>query len=219
MTMETEDLISALVNDAKIPIRRLRPPGSRVALWLSLSAPWVALVVAQMGLRPDFADKLTEPVWMIEQAAALMVATTAALAAFCVGVPGRPSWERLVPVFPLLVWLGTLSVGCLQELGSTRPLEFQSDWVCLPGIMMVGLVPGAAMAYMLYRGAPLAPVFSVGLGGLAAAALADFGLRLFHPQDARLMVMVWQVGSVALLTALSALLGPRLVRWRHSGAG
>jgi len=34
-------------------------------------------------------------------------------------------------------------------------------------------------------------------------------------QDASLMVLVWQVGSVALLTTLSALGGRRLVRWRH----
>ena len=52
-------------------------------------------------------------------------------------------------------------------------------------------------------------------GGLAASALADFGLRLFHTTDASLMVIVWQVGTVALLTALSALLGRRLLRWRH----
>jgi hypothetical protein len=68
---------------------------------------------------------------------------------------------------------------------------------------------------MLRRAAPLAPVLSVGLGGLAAAALADFGLRLFHTQDASLMVLVWQVGTVTLLTALSAVLGRWVVRWRH----
>jgi hypothetical protein len=221
MTMKTEDLINALATEARTPVRRLRPPAIRSAIWLALSAPWIALVVAEMGLRPDLADKLAEPGWMIEQGAALMVAITAAMAAFCAGVPGRPHWERLAPVLPLLIWFGTLGAGCLLELASagTAGLIFRSDWACLPGIVMVGLLPGAAMAFMLHRGAPLAPVLSVGLGGLAAAALADFGLRLFHQQDARLMVIVWQVGSVALLTALSALLGPRLVRWQHSGVG
>jgi hypothetical protein len=97
-------------------------------------------------------------------------------------------------------------------------LVFQADWACLPGIVMVGLVPGIAMAVMLRRGAPIAPVLSVGLGGLGAAALADFGLRLFHAQDASLMVLVWQVGTVALLTVLSATVGRHLVRWRHLAA-
>ncbi|SKA24880.1 hypothetical protein SAMN02745126_04460 [Enhydrobacter aerosaccus] len=218
--MKTEDLINALAADVRTPVRRLKPPVIGLIIWLALSAPWVAFVVMQMGLRPDLALKLAEPGWMLEEAAALMVAVTAAMAALCAGVPGRPHWERWVPVLPLLIWLGTLGAGCLHEMESgPGGLILRSDWACLPGIIMIGLVPGAAMALMLHRRAPLAPVLSVGLGGLAAAALADFGLRLFHQQDARVMVIVWQVGSVALLTAVSALLGPRLVRWRHSRDG
>src|SRR5262249_42195516 len=147
--------------------------------------------------------------WLVEQGAALVVALTAAMAAFCAAVPGRPLWERAVPVLPLLVWLGTLGVGCVEEIISVGPrgLKFQTDWACLPSIVMIGMVPGVAMALMLRRGAPMAPVLSVGLGGLAASALADLGLRLAHQQDASLMVIVWQVGTVAMLTTLSAMLG------------
>lgn len=215
--MKTEELISTLATDTATPVRRLAPPAARLGLWLALSAPWIALVVAFMGLRPDLVAKLGEPRWIIEQGAALMTALTAAMAAFCAGVPGRPHWERFVPGLPLLIWIATLGLGCLQDwrLAGPQGLTLQADWECLPGIVMVGLVPGVAMALMLRRGAPLAPVLSVALGGLAAAALADFGLRLFHAQDAGLMVLVWQVGTVALLTALSATIGRRLVRWRH----
>ena len=57
------------------------------------------------------------------------------------------------------------------------------------------------------------PCTTVALGGLAAAGLGNFGLRLFHPQDASLMVLFWQFGSVAALTALGALSGRRFLRW------
>ena len=217
MAMKTKDLIDTLAADTPARVRRLAPPMARLGLWLALSAPWIALMVAFMGLRSDLAAKLAEPRWMVEQIAALATALAAALAAFCAGVPGRPRWERLAPVPPLALWIGTLGVGCLWtwiEAGS-QGLALQDDWACLPGIVMVGIVPGAVMALMLRRGAPLAPVLSVAFGGLAAAALADFGLRLFHPQDASLMVLVWQVGTVALLTAVSAAAGRRLVHWRH----
>lgn len=220
MAMETDQLISSLAADAGRPVRRLASPSIRLGMWLAVSLPWIALVVAFMGLRPDLTAKSGELRWLVEQGAALMTAMTAAMAAFCAGVPGRPRWERVAPVLPMVLWIGIVGVGCLQDwihLGS-QGLEFETDWACLPGIMMVGLVPGIAMAAMLRRGAPVAPVLSVGLGGLAAAALADFGLRLFHMQDASLMVLVWQVGSVALLTTLSALGGRRLVRWRHRTA-
>jgi hypothetical protein len=219
-TMKTENLIHALAADTRNPLRRLSSPAVRVGFWLCVSLPWIAIVVAFMGLRPDLGIKVGEPRWLLEQGAALMTAMTAAMAAFCAGVPGRPRWERAVPLAPLALWIGLLGAGCLRDwrLAGPQGLALDVDWACVPGIVTVGLVPGIAMAIMLRRGAPLAPVLSVGLGGLAAAALADFGLRLFHPQDASLMVLVWQVGTVAALTALSAAAGRRLVAWRHLAA-
>jgi hypothetical protein len=215
--MKTEDLIRTLAADTRTPRRRLAPPAIRLGLWLAVSVPWIAIVVAVMGLRPDLAGKAGEPRWLLEQSAALMTALTAAMAAFCAGVPGRPRWEHAVPLLPLSLWIGLLAAGCLSAWSLAGPggLGLQADWACLPGIAMVGLVPGIAMAVMLRRGAPLAPILSVGLGGLAAAALGDFGLRLFHAQDASLMVLVWQVGTVAALTALSAAIGRRIMRWSH----
>jgi hypothetical protein len=52
---------------------------------------------------------------------------------------------------------------------------------------------------MLLRGSPIAPITTTMLGALASAASAELGLRLFHQQDANLMVLVWQVGSVVML--------------------
>jgi hypothetical protein len=70
------------------------------------------------------------------------------------------------------------------------------------------------MVIMLRRGAPLMPCATVALGGLAAAGLGNFGLRLFHPQDTSLMVLVWQVGSVFILAALSACVGRYVLNWQ-----
>lgn len=219
-TMKTEDLIRRLAGDTRKPLRRLPPPIFRVGLWLCVSVPWIAIVVAFMGLRPDLATKTGELRWLLEQGGALVTAVTAAMAAFCASVPGRPHWERIVPLAPVSLWVGLLGAGCLRDwsLAGPQGLALHVDWACVPGIVGVGLVPGIVMAIMLRRGAPLAPILSVGLGGLAAAALADFGLRLFHAQDASLMVLVWQVGTVAALAAVSAALGHRLVRWQHLAA-
>ena len=48
-------------------------------------------------------------------------------------------------------------------------------------------------------------------------ALGATALRLFHAQDASVMVLVWQFGSVALLTGLGALTGRQLLRWPAPG--
>jgi hypothetical protein len=86
----------------------------------------------------------------------------------------------------------------------------------LPVIALVGFVPAVIMAIMIRRGAPLFPHLAVALAGLSAAALGNVGLRLFHPTDASLMVLVWQFGSVALLAALAGLFGPTIHHWRHA---
>ncbi|GAC1318226.1 MAG: hypothetical protein NVSMB28_06840 [Collimonas sp.] len=40
---------------------------------------------------------------------------------------------------------------------------------------------------------------------MAAAGLANAALRLFHGEDAALMVIVWQFGSVLLFMAIATL--------------
>lgn len=161
------------------------------------------------GLSPrtDLALRSGDLRWLLEQGAALMTALTAAMAAFGACVPGRPRWEQAVPLAPLLLWFAPLGAGCLGQPG----LVLRADWASLVGIVLAGLIPGIAMAAMLRRGLPLEPTLSVALGGLAASALGEVGLRLFHPQDASLTVLVWQVGTVAALTTLAAAAGQRIV--------
>lgn len=46
---------------------------------------------------------------------------------------------------------------------------------------------------------------------LSAAALGACALRFYHPQDAAAMVLVWQFGSVVVLTALGGWIARRLL--------
>jgi Negative regulator of sigma F len=48
---------------------------------------------------------------------------------------------------------------------------------------------------------------------LAAAGLANFFLRLFHPEDVTVMLLCWHVGGVFLLSALAASVGEYLLNW------
>ncbi len=212
----TEELIDRLVaHDGRT--RRLPPPWQRVLTWLAVSVPYVALIVVVMGLRTDFGQKLSDGRFLIEEIATFITALLAAFAAFCATIPGSPRRLLLLPALPLAIWLGSLGQGCLEEWLQRGPdgLSLKPDWVCLPAIMLVGAVPAIAMAVMLRRGAPLFPHAAVALGGLAAASLGNFGLRLFHPIDASLMVLVWQFGSVALLTAIAGWLGHHVHNWRR----
>lgn len=212
--MDTDRLIERLAADAA-PVRRLRPPGRRLALWLALSVPYVAVVAYIHGLVVDLPALGDNPRFAIEEAAALATALTAGYAAFSTLVPGRSRAVVWLPLIPLSVWLVSIGKGCIDDwirLG-TVGLTVKIDWMCIPPMAWVGIVPVIAMVVMLRRGAPLMPRTTVALGGLAIGALANAGLQLFHLGDISIMVLVWHFGTTVLLTALAGWVGPEIFRW------
>lgn len=217
LTLETDELIQRLAKSAR-PIRPLPPPWKRTVYWLSIALPAVAAVVVLASPRDDLAERLVDARFLIEQAAAFTTVVTAAAAAFTMVVPGQNRTLAFLPLAPLGVWLGSLGQGWLVSwLRAGDTLKLANDWLCFPGIAITGAIPALAMMAMLRRGVPLAPRMTAMLGALAAAALGNFGLRLFHLQDASITVLIWQFGSVALLTALNGLMGGAILGWRHAG--
>lgn len=214
--MTTDELIARIASDGR-PVRRLPPPAHRLASWLVVTLPVVAAVVMFMTPRPDLAQQLSDPRFQTEQLAALTTAMAAAFAAFSSVVPGRARWPLFLPLVPLAVWLASLGQDCVRiwRVAGPEGLQLGWDWVCIPAIAMVGAAPAVAIVVMLRRGAPVLPGVAVALGALAAAALGNFGLRLFHTQDAGLMVLVWQFGTVILLSMLAGLAGRHLLTWPH----
>jgi len=212
--LDTDKLIEQLAADAA-PVKRLRPPGKRLALWLALSVPYIALVAYVHGLVVDMPALGADPRFLIEEAAALATAIAAGYAAFSTLVPGRSRSVMWLPLIPLSVWLISIGKGCIDDWIRSGPqgLELHIDWMCMPPMAWVGIVPVIAMVVMLRRGAPLMPRVTVALGGLAIGALANAGLQLFHLADISIMVLVWHFGTTVLLTALAGWVGPGIFRW------
>lgn len=211
--MNTEDLIQSLARDVR-PVRRLAPPSRRLLFWLAASLPAVALVVWLAGPRADLGLKLQEPHFALEIAAAALTAITAAFAALCSAIPGRPRYECALPLLPLGLWAATLGHGCWQDWATwgASGLALHLDLQCIPGVAMVGLVPALAISLLVLRSHVLRPVLTVSLAALAAAALGAAGLRLFHEQDASVMVLVWQFGTVAGFSGAGAVIAAFFTR-------
>lgn len=213
--METVRLLRTLT-DTAVPVRPLPRPWVRSTVWLAIAIPYMALVVAVISPRVDLMNKLTEVRYLFEQFVALSTGIAASIAAFASTIPGYSRKALLLPLLPLAAWLGALGQGCVStwfQFGASG-LALRPDWYCFPAIVLVGAIPAVAMVIMLRRGAPLMPSATVGLGGLAAAGLGNFGLRFFHPQDASLMVLVWQCGSVFALAVFAAGVGRYVLSWR-----
>lgn len=200
--MQTEELIARL-GEALVPVRRAPPPWRRVALWLLPSLAASVGVALFFGIRSDLARRLVDPSFLLEAGAALLTALAAAWAAFSAGRPDAPAWKLLLPLAPLALWLGTLGQQCLLIVIARGPggLVVTQDAVCLPAIAMGGLVPAIVVVALLRRVTPFRRGYAAFCAALAAAALGACALRFYHPEDAAVMVLIWQVGSVAILTA------------------
>jgi len=215
MTNSTEQFIRQLAQDAR-PVRPLARPHARAAIWLALTISYIALVLLVMPARHDLSSTLSEPSFIIEQIAALATGIAAAVAAFATVVPGQNRKWALLPLFPFAIWLGSLGPGCMQELRrfGLEALPLQHSLWCFPFIVMLGALPAIGMTVMLRRGAPLTPHITAALGGLAAAGIGNLGVRIIHPEDVSVMLVVWHVGGVMILCALAASAGGYLFNWR-----
>lgn len=215
--MDTNRLIDALVADLE-PVTPLPPPWLRLTTWLAIALPAVALVVAAKGLRADLAMKLADPTFAAQEIMMIATAVIGGWAALSAGIPGTPRWVSWTPSVPFLAWLSTMGHQWWQEWAhrGLSGMEFGLDLQCIPGIAMAGIVPIIAMTAMVRKGSRFNASVSVFWGTLASAALGNAGLRLFHPVDAALMVIVWQFGTVLAFTAAAMLVKERLVPLRQA---
>jgi hypothetical protein len=184
-------------------------------MWFAVSLAYIALFVVLMPVRHDDLSNPRNYLFVIEQAGALVTGLAAAIAAFVSVVPGYDRNWTLLPVIPFAVWLASLGPGCVREWNefgiAQLPLS-HNPW-CVPFVVLFGSLPAAMITIMLRRGAPLTPRLTAALGGLAAAGLANVGVRMVHPEDVSIMLLVWHVGAVMLLSAIAGAAGQYFFNW------
>jgi hypothetical protein len=213
----TRELIDTLVERAA-PVRRLRPPTVRAALWLALAGLMLALVAVGHGVRPDLAAQLHRPLFAVDIAAALATGILAAIAAFALSIPDRSRWWLLLPLPALAVWVANIGYGCLANWVSLGPegFRFGEELDCL-AILVLTSVPLAGALVVMLRYAALLRAGAVTLtAGLAVAAITAVALSLIHNHDASALTLIWNLGTAALIAGLGSLFGRPMLRWAAS---
>ncbi len=207
----TPDLIESLVAGAK-PVRRLRPPATRAALWLLFAAAIVSVLAVSHGLRPDLGARLGQPLFVTGLAASLLTGVLAAVAAFLVSLPDRSRLWLLLPAPALALWVSTISYECLTAWVSIRPdgVSLGEAADCFATLVLTSIPLWLAMLLMLRHAALLFSAAVAAAGSLAVAALAATALSLFHGLDASAMILMWNLGAAALLVGLGSAFGERM---------
>jgi hypothetical protein len=199
-SVATERLIRKLSADLQ-PVRRLRPPPVRAALWLGVVFALIGIALYLWADWHDFVARMLVPRRALECAATGLTGITAVLAAFVCSVPGRPRWWVALPAPPFALWLSASGLGCLQNGWSLHGAGgFLGDSPhCFIFIVAVSVPLAIALFWILRRARPIAPLRVAALATLGVAGLAAFVLQFFHPFDVTVIDLALHLAAVALV--------------------
>jgi len=210
----TPDLIGALAANLA-PVRRLRPPVTRALSWLLLAALLLAVLAVSQGIRPDLAQRLHGPSFILGVAGASLTGILAAVAAFMLSLPDRSRFYLLLPAPALVLWLSTIGYQCLTNWVSLEPngIRLGETARCFATLVLTSLPLSLAMVVMLRYAAPLRPMSVTLTGSLAVASITATALSLFHDLDATVMILMWNLGTAALFVGIGGALGGKMFSW------
>jgi hypothetical protein len=84
---------------------------------------------------------------------------------------------------------------------------------CFATLVLTSVPLTIALAVMLRYAALLRAGSVAILAALAVAAITSTALSLFHQLDATVMILMWNLGTAALITGAGSLFGGRLFHW------
>lgn len=210
--MDTDALIEALGRETAS-----KRPRSDVVLAGASGCGFAAAAVAflwAMGTRPDLGSALQTPSFTLKLAAALLLAVTAFPLVAAISRPGARLPKGLLWLAPAL-----LAAGVAAELATYAPAEWaprlvgRNALVCLTVLPVLAALPLAAILLALRHGAPTRPGLAGALAGVLAGA---FGALLYATNctdDSPLFVLTWYSLAIAIVAALGAALGRKVLRW------
>jgi hypothetical protein len=212
--MKTDDFIERLARDVEA-VTPLQRPWLRAATWLLGAFVYMGALTLMMTSSSDVATNTTGWWFLLPQVAAIAVSAAAAAAAFASVVPGASPRVLLWPAAAVVVWLGSLLIGSLQEWQAigTVGLAPQREWLCVAMIALGGALPALGMTLMLRHGAPLTPRMTTALAVLAAAGLANVGACVSHPHTSSVVVLIWHGATILTLVAVSSWAGRSVLSW------
>ncbi|WP_331713036.1 NrsF family protein [Variovorax sp. HW608] len=199
------------MSDAR-PVRRLLPPLLRAALWLMAPVSVFALLALGQGVRPDLAQQLREPAFVLGTAASLATGVLAAVASFMLNLPDRSRHWGWLPVPTLVLWIAAVGQGCLMHWVDIGPggVQLGESARCLTTVLVTSLPLSLTLFAMLRHGSLLRANSVTLTASLAVAAMSATAISFFHSIDASVMILITNLGTAALIVVIGSLFGRRV---------
>ncbi|TMK43268.1 MAG: DUF1109 domain-containing protein [Alphaproteobacteria bacterium] len=211
--METDQLIRTLAADNT----RARPVGFVLALALLAAAPVSLLMFfTELGVRPDVMTAMRNPFFDLKFAVTLALATSAILVSLHLSRPEASmrgwGWLFMIPAGLLVAGISS-EMMMPQRLPMMTRLVGQNSRVCMSAIPAMSLPLLAAALIALRHGAPTRPALAGAIAGLLSAGIAATFYASHCTDDSPLFVVTWYTIATALVTAVGALAGSRVLRF------
>jgi hypothetical protein len=212
--MDTDQLIRTLAADNS---HRARPVGFVLALALLSAAPVsVAMFFTELGFRPDVMTAMHNPFFDFKFVVTLALAFSAIAVSLHLSRPEASlygwAWLLLIPAGLLAIGLGS-EMMMPQRLPVMTRLIGSNSRVCMTAIPLMSLPLLAAALIGLRHGAPTRPAIAGAIAGLLSAGLAATLYASHCTDDSPLFVATWYTIATALVTAIGALAGSRVLRF------
>jgi hypothetical protein len=212
--METNRLIATLAADGGY---REKPVGAVLAASLLIALPVsAALLLVTLGVRPDVMTAMRNPLFDLKFVVTLALAIAAITISLHLARPEASvkGWRALllIPVALLALGIGGEMMMPQRPPMLTR-LVGKNSMVCLTAIPLLSLPLLAAALLGLRRGAPSNPTLAGALAGLLSAGLAATLYAAHCTDDSPLFVATWYTLATALVAAVGALAGNKLLRY------
>ena len=212
--METDQLIRTLAADSSRPAR---PVSLVLALALLAAMPVsLAMLFAGLGVRPDVMRAMHNPFFDLKFAVTLALAISAVGVALHLSRPEASlrgwAWLLLIPAGLLVGGIAT-ELMLPQNLPMMTRLIGSNSRVCLTAVPLMSMPLLAAALIGLRHGAPTRPAVSGAIAGLLSAGLAATLYASHCTDDSPLFVATWYTIATALVAAIGAAIGARVLRF------
>jgi len=212
--MDTDQLIRTLAADNS---HHARPVGFVLALALLAAAPVSLLMfVTELGVRPDVMSAIHNPFFDLKFAITLALASAAITVALHLS---RPEASLRGWLWLLMIPVGLLVAGISGEMMMPQRLPMMvrlvgnNSKVCMTAVPLMALPLLVAALIGLRHGAPTRPAIAGAMAGLLSAGLAATLYASHCEDDSPLFVATWYTIATAMVTAIGALLGSRVLRF------
>lgn len=212
--MDTDQLIKTLAADNS---HRARPVGFVLMLALLAAAPVSLLIFfAELGVRPDVMTAMRNPFFDLKFAVTLALAISAIAVALHLSRPEASlrgfGWYLFVPAGLLVAGIsGEMMMP--QRMPMMTRLVGNNSRICMTAIPLLSLPLLSAALLGLRHGAPARPAVAGAIAGMLSAGFAATLYASHCTDDSPLFVATWYTLATALVTAIGALAGSRLLKY------